>query len=447
MNIADYLKTSIPTWPNWINLILYKCNFLGEQVYGGTYKRILQNMEITNPEIQLFDTVNNAIKNVPYYRSRYKGLHINSIADFENNIEFIDKNEVMNHWDEFLIDGINMNECVSGTTGGTSGRPLKLILPQNRYAHSLAFWHKELKWFGWNYDARAVIRNHHLPTERGYMINPVLKEFIFDAFRMSPDYAKYVHSILKKYNIKYIHAYPSGAYQFLKLCHAQNLDLSFIKLCILSSEGVTEEQRYFIENELGIKIYSFYNHSEKLVMAGNCPNSKFYHIEENYGYCELIDSNSRVIKECGKLGEIVGTTFINKYMPLIRYKTGDYSSYVNNGCAIHGNSLRYLDTVQGRWDKSLIYKSDGSTTTTTALNLHGKIYEHIDGLQYIQESAGELVVLIIPNNKYNEQDTEILYSHIRKALGDNSKIHIKFVDKLIYQQNGKFLPLISKIKI
>lgn len=351
----------------------------------------------------------------------------------------------MAHWDDFQADGANLLRSVTGTTGGTSGKPLKLVLPQNRYAHSMAFWHKELKWFGWNYDAQAVIRNHHLPENRNYLINPILREIIFDAFRMSAPYAKQCLHTMKLYGIKYLHAYPSAAYQFLKLCQQQNLDTSFIRLCILTSEGVTYEQRFFIENELHIKIYSSYGHSEKLIMAGNCPHSSLYHIEENYGYCELINTTGKVIKNAGETGELVGTTFINRLMPLIRYRTGDFSSYADSTCRVHGKSQRYLNGVQGRREKSLIYKADGTTTSLTALNLHGKVYEHIDGLQYVQTKQGELTVRIIRNKKFSTDDELFLLHVHQQAMGAEAKINIQYVDRLEYQPNGKFLPLISTL--
>lgn len=445
MNLADYVKTELPKWPNWLTVPLLKLNFFGPLVYGNEYKKILAHIDEGDPEQKLCDMVNYAINHVPYYRKRYKGLTIQSIADFEREIDFIDKDEVMAHWDEFQADGANLVRSVTGTTGGTSGKPLKLVLPQNRYAHSMAFWHKELKWFGWNYDARAVIRNHHLPENRNYLINPILREIIFDAFRISPSYAKKCLHAMKLYGVKYLHAYPSAAYQFLKLCQQQNLDTSFIRLCILTSEGVTYEQRFFIENELHIKIYSSYGHSEKLIMAGNCPYSSLYHLEENYGYCELVNTEGNVIKNAGETGELVGTTFINRLMPLIRYRTGDYSSYSASSCNVHGKSQRYLNGVQGRREKSLIYKADGTTTSLTALNLHGKVYEHIDGLQYVQTKQGELTVRIIRNKKFSTED-ELFLLHIhQQAMGEEAKINIQYVDRLEYQPNGKFLPLISTL--
>ncbi|HIX86253.1 MAG TPA: phenylacetate--CoA ligase family protein, partial [Candidatus Parabacteroides intestinigallinarum] len=183
------------------------------------------------------------------------------------------------------------------------------------------------------------------------------------------------------------------------------------------------------------------------IMAGTCPNSNYYHIEPCYGYAELIDSNSLVIKEPNRQGELVGTTFINRYFPLIRYRTGDYSSYVDKECPKHGLAYKLLDAVLGHRDKSLIYRKDGGYTSQTALNLHSEIYEHIDGLQYIQERKGELIVLLIPNKKYTEADTRFLVSHFKNALGSDSKVELRFVDQLIFQSNGKFLPLISRVSL
>lgn len=441
MKLADYIKTGINKWPNWLNLILLRCNVFGGWVYGGAYKRFLKQIDDINPEEKLLEMVNYAIENVPYYRKRYKDLRIHSVEEFEKKIGFIDKTEVMDHWDEFIADGVDLSKCNVGTTGGTSGKPMKLVLPQNRYVHSMAFWHKELKWFGWNYDTRAIIRNHRIKDGSNYMVNPILKEFIFDAFRMDKDYSKTIWKIMKKNNIRFIHAYPSAAYQFLKFCKNQKFDTSFINLCILTSEDVTEEQRYFIEEELKIKIYASYGHSEKLIMAGSSLYSSFYRIESCYGYCELVDENLKLIKINGKVGELVGTTFINKQFPLLRYRTGDFSSYAD----YNSKDYKLLNRVQGHWDKSIVYRSDGTYTSQTALNLHGEVYEHIDGLQYIQEKIGELIVLVIPNQNYTEADTAYFKEHFQNAMGKDSVVDLRFVDNLIFQKNGKFLPLISKV--
>ena len=437
MNIGSYIKNEISKWPNWINLILLKMNCFGGMVYGLSYRKIKAHLSDYNPEELLLKSVNYAIKHVPYYRERYEGITLHSLSEFEEKIGFIDKDEVMAHWDNFIVDNIDWSKVSKGTTGGTSGKPLKLVMPNNRYSWELAYMHKIWEKAGWHYHIRGVIRNHDL-RGRDYAINPVLKEVIFDPNRISEEYVNKIYKLLKRFHICFIHAYPSNAYQFCKLCLRQNLDISFIHAFLCGSEGVTEEQRSFFMNHR-IKVLTFYGHSEKLILGSNDTNSWDITIEPNYGYCELIGQNNKCIKTLDETGELTGTTFNNRYFPLIRYKTGDFATLEKLG-----NNM-VLSNVMGRWNKSLIYKNDGTFTSITILNLHGDFYEHIDGMQYIQEKKGYVRVLIIKNDQYSQDDEAFILNHIGNAMGGAEFVQIEYVKKLIIQSNGKFLPLISKI--
>lgn len=245
---------------------------------------------------------------------------------------------------------------------------------------------------------------------------------------------------MKRYKIKFIHANPSVAYQFCKICRKKNLDISFIHSFLCGSEGITDEQKDFFTKN-GIAIYSWYGHSEKLILAGYDYRQQGYVIENKYGFFELIDEEKKTIATNNIMGEMVGTTFYNKYMPLIRYRTGDFTQM---RCQSDGFTV--LSKIIGRWEKSLIYKMDGTTTSLSALNLHGDFYDHINGMQYIQEKKGELTVLIIKDSQYSDNDESFIKEHIGNAMGKSGTVKIQYIDKLIFQANGKFLPLISKIK-
>lgn len=444
MGLADYIKSQLPYWPNWITYPLMKINIFGGLCYGRAYMSFEKELKKKSSNDRLLEIVNYAIKNVPYYRKRYGSIQIHTISEFEEKIGYIDKNEVMAHWNEFIADGADLTKCNQGTTGGTSGKPLKLMTPKNRYVQSMYFWHRQLKRFGWNYDVVALIRNHKLPEKKSFLINPVMRQIIFDGFRNNDDYYRVIWKTLKRFNVHYLHCYPSAAYAFLKFCHRQNLDTSMIKACFLTSEAITDNQLYFIKNVLGISVLGSYGHSEKLCQAGTCPDKFLYHIDEEYGYTELLGSDGCVIKEKEKLGEIVGTTFYNKYFPLIRYRTGDYSSYSKSLCEKH-NDMRFLNPIQGRWDKAQIIRIDGTMTSITALNLHSDIYERISGLQYVQDRKGYITVLIIKDEDYKPSDHKYMVDYLSSVMGGAEYVEIRYVSELIYQSNGKFLPLISKL--
>lgn len=437
MNIGNYIKNELPKWPNWINHILLKLNVFGGLVYGSGYRKFKKHLNDADPEQLLMDSVNHAIQHVPYYRQKYGDLRIHSVKEFQEKIGFINKDEVMAHWDDFLVDNLDWSKVVTGTTGGTSGKPLKLVMPKNRYAWEMAYMHNQWEKVGWHYHIRGVIRNHDLQG-RDYEINPIMREIIFDPHRMSENYASAIVRLLRRFGVKYIQAYPSNAYQFCKLCVKQGLDIGFIKTFLCGSEGITEAQQAFF-NQHGITILSFYGHSEKLILGSNDANTNDIRIESNYGLCELIDAEGNQVSEVGGIGEMTGTSFYNHYFPLIRYRTGDYAELAKPG------RFMELSKIMGRWDKSLIYRMDGTTTSLTVINLHGDFYEHVDGIQYVQDKVGYVKVMIIKNDQYSQSDEDFIIDHVATAMGGREYIEVCYVNQLIFQPNGKFLPLISKV--
>lgn len=444
MGLADFIKTTLPTFPNWINGMLLRCNNGHDLIYGRGMTKFKSNIPSINPEEKLIEIVNYSIKNVPYYRKRYGGLVITSISEFKEKIGFIDKNEVMNNWDDFIADGIDRTKCIDATTSGTSGRPLRFLMPENRYVTEMAFVTKIWQRSGWNHDCRANIRTVKFPKKKDFIINPVSKELQFDLFRMNDEYAGVICNAMKRYGANTIYTYPSCAYQFLKICRRLGLDISFIKYALLTSERITPEQYDFISNELGVKISSFYGHSEKLIMAGMIGENQFA-VEPGYGFAELVDDNGNDVETAGVVGELTGTTFYNQFMPLIRYRTGDMAAFEKYDIDEDGIKKMFLGTIVGRREKSLIYRHDDTVISDGSLILHNDFYNHIDGLQFIQERKGYLDVLIIKNDKYTDADEAYYKRHVSNAMLGEEYVNIKYVDKLRFMPNGKFLPVMSTI--
>lgn len=436
------ILTAITRNPNWMNSLLMKVNIWPEKLYGEQYLKNRIISALQNTESKLVAIVNYAIERVPYYRNLYDHP-ITDLNDFRNRIGFINRKVVGDFNTDFISETINPAEYTEGTTGGTSGKPLRFLNSKNRHEIELAVMHNLWSRTGWNFDTRGVLRNHSLPFNKVYKINPITKEYIFDNYRLNNEYVKDIYTVLKRNNISFIHAYPSAAYQFCKLCKEMGLDLSFITCFLCGSESVMEFQHNLITKELGIKIYSWYGHSEKLVLGGYCEHNSNYHMEPSYGYFELIDSNNQPITQIGEVGEIVGTTLHNFGMPLIRYKTGDYAEYVGDNCPDCGREMPVIKNIQGRWDKNQILKKDGTYITTTSLNLHSDLYNYIDGIQYVQNQPGELVVLIVKNNFYNAGHEELLKTHFLIAMGQGNEVKIEYVESLVLQPNGKFELLIN----
>lgn len=446
MNLKKEIVNLFPKLPNWVNECILFINTNANLVYGKEYKKykkkVLENWSQYNNKTDLLKILNYAIENVPYY-SKYQKVH--SIQEFKKSFGFIDRNIVSEHFNELQSIKIDSNKFDLITTGGTTGKPLKVLLPKNRYIIEKATLHKLWSQVGFNHHKRAVLRNHKLPKGAVFKLNPITKEYLFDGFRIDDDYLFEVYNTIKRKNIRYVHAYPSNAYTFAKFMYNNKLDASLITAFISSSENVYDYQKDFIKNTLGLKFFTFFGHSEKIIIGGSCPGNDAYHIEPTYGYFELIDEEGNNIKEIGKVGEIVGTTLNNYGMPLIRYRTDDFAEYAGDYCESCHRKVILIKNVSGRWSGRKIYGHDGTMTTPTALNFHDSLFTVIDGLQYVQESKGELTVRIIKGGNFTEGDAQRIIKHYKKKLGKTMRVTIKYVNEVEKQPNGKFLDLISKV--
>ncbi len=441
------LKTIVKL-PAFFNQYLMKLNNRSQFIYGKkyqNYKNFLKNNKINySNTTNLINIVNHAIETVPFYRNKYK--KIRTIKEFQEQFGFIDKDIIAENLNDFLSLDMDKAKYILGTTGGTSGNPLKMYIPKNRHIVELGTMHALWENVGFQHDIRAVIRNKKLADDVDYIINPITKEIIFDGFRLNENYFHTIYRVISQFQIPFIHAYPSTAYEFSRFIVENDLDVSFVKSFLSGSENVYSYQKDFIEQKAGIKFYNWYGHSEKLILGGYCEHSDNYHIEPTYGYFELIDENGMPITTPGQIGEIVGTTLHNNGMPIIRYKTDDYAEYVGDYCEHCDRHVPLIRNIQGRRNGSKIYGADGSVTTTTALNFHDDLYMYLAGLQYIQKEKGQLEVLVIKGEGFAQEHDKRLNDYYKSKFSDDTMITITYVDQLLRKANGKFVELISEIK-
>ena len=107
-------------------------------------------------------------------------------------------------------------------------------------------------------------------------------------------------------------------------------------------DGVMEE----LEMALGSKLYPHYGSREcGLGGAVTCPAFEGMHLRENHIIPEIIDEQGHVLPD-GEYGELVLTTIGAEAMPLIRYRTGDFTRILPS-CKCGGVTKR-LDTVSRR---------------------------------------------------------------------------------------------------
>ena len=119
-----------------------------------------------------------------------------------------------------------------------------------------------------------------------------------------------------------------------------------IKRALVSGDACPEGVMAALEEALGSRLYPHYGSREcGLGGAVTCPAFWGMHLRENHVIPEIIDEQGRVLPD-GAYGELVITTIGADAMPLIRYRTGDFTRLLS-GCPC-GGVTRRLDRVSRR---------------------------------------------------------------------------------------------------
>lgn len=441
MNKKNILSL-ISRLPIWLNKIILKCNSSPALIFGRHYKEIFDNFE-RDSQSDFINFFNNMLSTSKYYSGEYgTDFKVTSISDFKKNVKFIDKDIVLSSFDSICSsDRAGADFC---TTGGTSGKPLKILLPQSRFSNELGALHALWAKIGYAFSVRAVVRNERLGGQ-DFLINPITKEFIFDGYRTDDAYLSLLYSVMKKYEIPFYHGYTSNAERFVNFLLRENLEYDFLKGIITSSENLYPHQISLFKKLKNVAHMNFFGHSEKLILGGWCESGNCYHFYSSYGYVELIDAQGADVSDVGAVGELVGSTNYNAYMPLFRYRTGDYARKAPDACSGCGFVGLSAYEIYGRWSGERIFNKDGTFVTTTALNLHSDIYEHIDALQYYQPAQGVLEVRVIPSATYGPAVERRLLEDISNKLNDDSVVSVVEVEHVQKHANGKYAVLISDL--
>ncbi len=130
-----------------------------------------------------------------------------------------------------------------------------------------------------------------------------------------------------------------------------------LKIGIFGAEPWTEDMRHAIEEKLNIKAYDIYGLSEIMGpgVACECEEQAGMHVWEDMFIPEIIDPETLEVLPYGEQGELVFTTITKEGFPLIRYRTRDLCTLIEEPCKCGRTHIR-MKKPCGRSDDMLIIR-------------------------------------------------------------------------------------------
>ena len=227
--------------------------------------------------------------------------------------------------------------------------------------------------------------------------------------------------MIRDFGVTTIHCTPSYAMHLSEVAEEMHEDLPTLKTGIFGAEPWSDTMRHTLEDRLGVTAYDSYGMSELFGpgVAFECPERNGLHIWHDSYLVEIINPKTGERLSDGERGELVVTPLVKEAMPLIRYRTGDVTMLMEDGC-ICGRGKK-LARLTGRSDDMLIIRG---------INVFPSQIEHV--LLRIPEVGNQFMVYIDRINHLDEMtvEVEINRSHFSGELADLAKIQKKVVKEL-----------------
>ncbi len=130
-----------------------------------------------------------------------------------------------------------------------------------------------------------------------------------------------------------------------------------VRAGFFGAEPWTEGMRQEIEERFGIEAFDLYGLTEVIGpgVSFECSYHHGLHINEDYFYPEVIDSETGQPLPEGTVGELVLTCLTREALPLLRYRTRDLVALDYSACPCGRTAVR-MQRVRGRSDDMLIVR-------------------------------------------------------------------------------------------
>ena len=383
----------------------------------------------------LLDILNYSREHTKYGKEHIpKDLAITNVKRVLESLPLVSSYDLSTNLDYYISDEYKTHNAYLTTTGGTGRNPTSILLSNESFGIEWAHMHHiwSIADYKKSKDLKLTLRGKSLKGDKLIEFNPIYNEIVVDTFKVKDDNFKQFLNEIKKYDISYIHGYPSLLKEFIVYFEKYNY-IPKIKGIFLGSEGATVEDKKFISDFFDAKVVHWYGQSEKVALAVDEKANGMFKVYTSYGYPRVVD------------GELVATTFVNRALPLINYKMGDGAEIVED------DNYIYLTNIQSRRGKDFVYLNNDKKISTTAINLHSDIQNEILYYQIHQKEFAKLTIKVLqkPTSQMSgEKLVEIFGKEMRENLKD-FEIKIELVDESKIQKShrGKMILLVQELEV
>jgi len=390
-----------------------------------------EKMETLNPadlqalQLKRLKTTLRSVQSVEFYRKQFEsaGIAISDIKTLDDiqKVPFTKKQDLRDGY-PFGFFAVPMRKIVRiHTTSGTTGKPTVVGYTRkdlDTWANLIA---RNMTMIGVGPDDVFQNMVNYGMFTGGLGFHYGAEKIGMTVIPSATGNTKRQIEMIRDFGVTVIHCTPSYAMHLSEVAEEMNEPLESLKTGIFGAEPWSDTMRHTLESRLGVTAYDSYGMSELFGpgVAFECPERDGLHIWHDSYLVEIINPKTGERLSDGERGELVVTPLVKEAMPLIRYRTGDVTMLMEDGCLCSRG--KKISRLSGRSDDMLIIRG---------INVFPSQIEHV--LLKIPEVGNQFMVYIDRINHLDEMtvEVEINRSHFSGELADLARIQTKVVKEL-----------------
>jgi len=368
--------------------------------------------------------------NVPYYKKLFAGIGFqpetfNDLAEL-SQIPTLDKETVRKNPEEFLATNARKFGITWDSTSGSSGKPLHFVLSDAVQANKIAALLRCYGWAGYRLGMKTFsVQSYYFP-DADFKFNRLYNILRFDSNRLSRTSALAVTKAYNRFRPGFVMGFPFDILMIARFATEAGIPIHSPRAILTYGETLSSPKLEQLQQLFRCPVFNFFSLHESSAMIGQCEKGNL-HLIDDFAYHELSGD--------GKNKKLVGTSYYNYSMPLLRYEIGDDilpAAEVICSCGrpfpvikqIQGKACDYLQTPDGR--------IMGAVMSHAIDQAKGVICSQI-----IQEATDQILVNVVGDESYNNDSQTALEKGLRKRVGNDMKIRFQRVTQLEKRPGGK----------
>lgn len=337
-------------------------------------------------------------------------------------------------------------------TSGTTGKALRLLKNKMAFSAQWAIWYRHRARFGIslsdvsvNFSGKPLVPLSQKKAPY-WRFNRAQNQYLISMQHINDNTIVEIVGFLNSIQPKFYSGYPSIIAEVARLALQHKLflfDNATPSVVFTGAEKLLLDQQQSINTWLGSDVVLTDQYG---LTEGNCNFSKCekgnYHEDFEFCHIEIVDGEE--LEDGSVKGRLVGTSFYNMAMPLIRYDTGDIAILAPEDfvCSC-GRSSRVIKEVDGRIDDYVLLPNNKRIMRFDYL--FKDTFEVVEA-QVIQKELGavEILAVLLSGASSTEFESKVR-AHFAEYIHKDLRIIFSYTERIERSGTGKFKAVLNRL--